>query len=187
MDINTDIVLDKAPPEAAKTTEPVVEAPAARPNIRHFFPYGRVGRDDVAAFAAAKVLLESAIAAERETHSRTSSLKVGPTRQHYIIRLMTGGAGPTSSVEADLHPGPLLGTMSVHQVTPDKYAESIDMEHFRTSVWVAVRPPRKGSVDRPVPASLPGRTRGTFDFTVVNGNITHCVWVASPEREYVSE
>jgi hypothetical protein len=77
--------------------------------------------------------------------------------------------------------------MSVHQLTPGKYAERTDMEDARTSVRVADCPAQKGSVDRLLPASLAGRARGTLDLTVVNGNITHCVWVTSLGHDYVSE
>jgi hypothetical protein len=177
MDTDTETVLAEAFPLRAERRADN-KVPDAGTDIRHFSCYGKVSGDDVAAFAAVKVLLERAFAAERETHRRTTSLGVDPRRRGYVVRLITNDGTRTSPIDADLDPeASLLGTMSVEHLDHSAYSGFDNEADARRSVVVRVRPAQSRHVDRPVPARLAGRMRGTFEFTVVNGHVTHCVWM----------
>ena len=171
MSIDTD-TLAQAHPVVAKTAEPAATAPKVQSKIHHFTFYNRASCDNVAAFAAAKILVESAIAAERETNCNAASIKRGSRRQQYTVRWLRGGEMAMNSKGADLNPPPqLLGTMSMLQFDPG--------ERAGRSVKVEIRPAQNASADMSAPGGLAGRARGTFDFTVIDGKVTHCLWKAS--------
>jgi hypothetical protein len=171
MDAQT--TLTQARPRAAKTAniaEPVARPLTTRPKVHHLISYGSTSRDDAAAFAGAKILLESAIAAEREPRIGAANLKKGARRRHYIVRLIASGDVVVNSANTGLDAGFLpVGTMSVRK-------SAAGMEDARTNVLVGVCPTQLGSVDLPAYSGLTRRTGRTFDFTVVDGNVTHCVW-----------
>jgi len=181
--MNTKAMLAEASPTAVEP-EPVAGVPAARPKIHHFTFYGRAKRDDLAAFSAAKVLLESAIkAAPGETDGRAAraGLKAGPMWRHYVVRFMTGGRIATRGVDIELGSvAPPLGGMSLREFHTGDQAEFPDIGAAQTRFVVKVRPAGKRDGNMPTAAGHVGSPqRGTFDFTVVNGSVTHCVWTGS--------
>jgi hypothetical protein len=181
--MDTKTMLTEASPTTVDTTEPVAGVPAARPTIHHFTFYSRAKRDDLAAFAAAKVLLESAVRTRRETGGRAvrASLKAGPMRRHYVVRFMTDGRIATRGVDIELGSGPaLLGSMSIGKFHTGDQAEFPDIGVAQTGFVVKVSCAGKRDGNMPVAAGYVGSPqRGTLNFTVVNGSVTHCVWTWS--------
>jgi hypothetical protein len=93
--MDAEIILAERSPRAVNKMEPGVAAAIGRPpNIHHFLFYGQASRNDVAAFAAAKVFFESAVYAKpRETDSRAAKAgpKAGLDGRHYVVRLPIKG------------------------------------------------------------------------------------------------
>ena len=182
--MDTETILTVASPTAVNTAEAAPAASAARPKSHHFTFYGRASRNDMAAFAAAKVLLENAMdAAQRKPEGRAveARLKAGPGRRRYVVRFVPGGRIATrrGDIELDAAP-PVLGSMSLRQLHPGEHAEFPDMKEAQTECVVTVRPAGKRGGNMPFAVSQEGSPRrGTFEFTVVNGSVAHCVWTLS--------
>lgn len=156
--MDAEIILAERSPRAVNKTEPGVAAATARPpNIHHFIFYGQATRNDVAALAAAKVYLESAVyPAPRKTGSRVA--KAGPKAdgRHYIVRLPIKG-----QIAA-------CGTDLIGKVSDAEEAQS------RLVLTVSLDPKRSGNM----PASVDHRGRPgcrIYDLTVVNRSIICCV------------
>jgi hypothetical protein len=88
---------------AANKREPGVRATAARPpKIHHLIFYGQASRDDVAAFAATKIFLESTIyPRETDGGASKSGTKAGLDERHYVVRFPT-----KSQIEITVHLAP---------------------------------------------------------------------------------
>lgn len=177
--MDTETALDEAAPTAVNTTEPLDEMPSAPGKIYHFNLYGRASRGDLAAFAAARALLESAVpAAGRKSDGRTDSVDVraGPVR-HYVVRFMTGGRADTPTVDREFDSVPALhGTTSRHHRQTDERA-NVEEPQTRFVITVLLGAKRGGNI--PEYVSHEGSPRcGKFDFTVVNGSVIHCVWAS---------
>jgi hypothetical protein len=182
MDINT-ILAEPAPP-AVNATEPPVGVPRARPKIRLLTRYGAASPDNLAVFAAAKVFLDSAIyAAPRTTDHRgvRAGPKAGPA-WHYNVRFTTSSRIQTHEVDVDFEAAsPLLGTKSHGELHPDEHAEFPDRKKARTKYVITVRLAAKQDRNMPV-SQEDAPKRSTFEFRVVNGSVTHCVWRRPAER-----
>jgi hypothetical protein len=178
--MDTKTMLTEASPTAVDTTEPVAGVSAARPKIHHFTFHGRASRVGLAAFAATKVLLESAIkAAPGETDGKAAraALKVGPMRWQCVVRFMTDGRIATCRDAIEMGSASLLGSMSVREFHTGDLAEFPDIGGAGTRFVVKARAPGKRDGNMPVGADYVGSPqRRTFDFTVVNRSLTHCVW-----------
>jgi hypothetical protein len=166
----------------AKTTESA--AAVATAAAHHFTAYGRANPRDIAAFVAAKVLLERAIAAE--AGAGKPAFKVG--LRHYTVRLIAGCRTAEGEVETELETtSPLLGWMSIPQPRPGEAGELTRTKRSQTSIVLEVRPAQPPSGGASTASnSMSSRTRGAFDFAVVNGNVTHCVWTPTSGSENVS-
>ncbi len=170
-------LLEKTLDPAAKAVDPVV--PTAQPKTYYFTCYGSANPRKIAALAAAKVLLEGAIAAEREADGEAAraAVNAGLVRRHYIVGLIASGEIATSAEDTELETmPPLLGSMSIRQLQRDERADFT----AQTSLVSRVRLARKRNIDTPVPPSFGGsRARDTVDFTVIDGRVSHCVWAPS--------
>jgi hypothetical protein len=170
-------LLEKTLDPAAKAVDPAV--PTAQPKTYYFTCYGSANPRKLAALAAAKVLLEGAIAAEREAEGEAAraAVNAGLVRRHYIVGLIASGEIGTSTADTELETmPPLFGSMSIRQLQRDERADF----GAQTSLVSKVRLARKRNTNAPVPASLGGsRTRDTVDFTVIDGRVSHCVWASS--------
>ncbi len=186
--MDSEIVLAPARVMPAKATEcAAVVATAAPATIHHFTVYGRGTPQDISAFASAKVLLEGAIAAAQHGAANGVS-KAGRGRRHYIVRLVAGGRISGTEVETNLETvSPLLGSMSVRHLPTDEYGQFGRTKRSQAEIVFEVRPPRQPRSDMAIASSSVGlRTRGAFDFTVVNGSVTHCEWIPSSGPDNIS-
>ena len=178
--MDSETVLAQARVILSKATEPTAAVAKAAPEMHHFTSHGRGNPRDTGAFASAKVLLEGAIAAA-ERGAVNDVLKPSPGQRRYVVGLM--GSGPTawSKVETKLDAvTPLLGTMSIRQLRPSEHGEFSDTDRVQTGCVFELRLAQEPSGDMPIALrSKDLRMLGTFDFTVVNGNVAHCDWMPS--------
>jgi hypothetical protein len=184
--MGTENALAEPSPTAANRTEPVAAAPGARPlKIHHFAFYGRASLDDLAPFAAAKVLVEDAgrgVQRKPDSRAARAALKVGPVRRHYVVQFMTGGSRiATRGVDIEMgSAASLLGSMSVREPHTGDQAKFPDIAAAETGFAVKVRPAGKRDGNMPAAADcVASPQRRTFELTVVNGSVIHCVWTWS--------
>jgi hypothetical protein len=156
--MDAEIILAERSPRAVNKTEPGVAAAIGRPpNIHHFIFYGQASRNDVAALAAAKVFLESAVyPAPRKTGIRGA--KAGPKAdgRHYIVRLPIKGQIAARGID-------LIGKVS-------------DAEEAQSRLVLTVSLDPKQSGNMPAAAGHRGWPGcRIYDLTVVNRSIIRCV------------
>jgi hypothetical protein len=158
--MDAEIILAERSPRAVNKTEPGVAAATARPpNIHHFIFYGQASRNDVAAFAAAKVFLESAVyPAPREAGSRAAEAgpQTGLDGRHYVVRLPNKGQIAARGID-------LIGKVS-------------DAEEAQSRLVLTVSLDPKQSGNMPAAAGHRGWPGcRIYDLTVVNRSIIPCV------------
>jgi alpha-ketoglutarate-dependent taurine dioxygenase len=67
--------------------------------------------------------------------------------------------------------------MSFRQPRRGEYREPNRSKQSQTSIVFEVCPAQRPSADTATASSsMSSHTRGAFDFTVVNGSVTHCEW-----------
>jgi hypothetical protein len=169
--MDAEIILAERSPRAVNKTEPGVTAAIGRPpNIHHFIFYGQASRNDVAAFAAAKVFLESAVyPAPRETDSRVAKAgpKAGLDGRHYVVRLPIKGQIAARGID-------LIGKVS-------------DAEEAQSRLVLTVRLDPKQSGNMPTSFDHRGWPGSRiYDLTVVNRSIIHCVRALSDKSGTVA-
>ena len=175
-----------APIRVTPAKAAVSGAAVATAATHRFTAYGRGNPQDIAAFASAKVLLEGAIAAEAGADNAAFKAVPGPC--HYIVRLIAGRRTAEGEVETELQSiSPLLGRMSILQPRPDEYREPTRSKQSQTSIVFEVCPAQRPSAGTATAASsISSHTRGVFDFTVIKGSVTHCVWTPTSGSDSVS-
>ena len=164
----------------------VVSGAAVAAAATHRFTAYGGNPQDIAAFASAKVLLERAIAAEAGADNAAFKAVPGPC--HYIVRLIAGRRTAEGEVETELQSiSPLLGRMSILQPRPDEYRELTRSKQSQSCIVFEVRPAQRPSAGTATAASsISSHTRGAFDFTVIKGSVTHCVWMPTSGSDSVS-
>jgi hypothetical protein len=144
---------------ANKTESEATSTASQPPKTHHFVVYGRASRDDAAAFAAAKVFLESAIdAAPGETGGRPP--KGGPMAgvhgRHYVIRFPTKAEIAARVIDLDRDFSDAYGAGPEFELT-------MCLAPKQSSNMLAA----VGYKDRP--------RRSILHFSAVNRSIIHCI------------
>jgi hypothetical protein len=151
--MDAEITLAERSQTAASKAEPGATATSIQPpKIRRFVFYGRLSRDNAAAFAAATAFFESAVGAAphaADGRAAGAGLDAGMDRRDYVVYLDRDV--PTAE-----------GTKSKFEVTAH------------------LAPERSGKV--PAAVGYKGRPgRSILNFTTVNRSIIHCIR-ALPDR-----
>jgi hypothetical protein len=102
--MDAEVDLEEAALDAVHPTEPFDGAVSAPLKIHHFTVYGRVARNKLAAFAAAKVQFESAVRGSRNYVARTMTDKRARVEEAQAALATTVTLGPKR--EGDLPGGP---------------------------------------------------------------------------------
>lgn len=159
---------------AAHTEKPLAGGPSAPLKIRHLILYGRASRDSLAACAAAKVWLESAVDASRRQTDRKAprSALEGRSVRNYVIRFTTGGRTVAAA------PGAASALKSVPSLGGNMYGRergTDDIKGLHTGFAISVTLDSKRAGDVPGGIDHNGFPRHDAYFTAVSGSIIHCI------------
>jgi hypothetical protein len=178
--MDTMTTLAEAVPTAVDSTKPVDEVRLAPGKIYHFDLYGQGSRADLAAFAAARVLLENAIRRRGRDGKAAGAQHEAARVGHYFARFLTGSRNAGRAADRKSNSGsPDRDGRSRDYRHRDKPA---DLEEAQTQfvITVLLGPQQRGNMA--AAESRHGSPRcGTFDFTVVNNSDIECVR-ATPGR-----
>ena len=171
--MDTDAALTEPAPTAGKASEPLDRVRSAPPKTHHFILYGRANPSTLSAFAAAKALLESAgRAARRKIDGRASAALKLDSVGRYVVRFTTGGRAATRGVDGEIEP-------AIAFFAPDRgIGEHTIIDEGETEFAVTVcLGPRRGNNILDAADNKGSRRCSTFDFTVINHSVIHCVRV----------